>query len=163
MTIDLKGLGLSAWDNLHRRYQRGEPIKRDEIHKALDSGDPVPVELNAMLREVVTRGYRTKQGQGKSEDVEMAAELEKLHGFISHMVATVEACIKDTTTIPHEWGHDLKFKVQNHARQLGAKRRRANYDVKAKTPKERAREVVGEMFGISASAVRDITKKKSYL
>lgn len=161
MTINLKGLGgFTAWSRIERQYQRGEPVTRDQIHEALDSGDPIPVELNPMLREIVTRGYRTTQGRAKSEEVEDALELEKLHGFVSHMVDEISACIKDTSKIKDHWGHNLKYEIQNHARQHRAKRRRAAGNDQSEAPIVRARKIVGQMFGLSHSKIRDITKNK---
>ena len=58
----------TAWEKIELNYKNGEEIFRDDILKALQSGEAVPITLNALIHAVISGEYKFKPGlRGKSK------------------------------------------------------------------------------------------------
>mgnify|MGYP006283471873 CR=1 FL=1 len=153
--MELKHL-FDAWTRIAFRYSRGEHIDRADLEKALESGEPMPANLNPLMLEVIRGRPLAKRGNRKMATVAFAEEMERLHGLISALVNEFAAYIENTTAIPDDWPHETKVEIQQHARQIKSKRRRRAAGTASKGPRERAYEMVATRFDIAPSTCKKI-------
>lgn len=110
MDISKLNVDGAKWWRVLKQWRNGKDIDGIEVRKLLESGDPVPVDANQMLADIVAGEAKLKRGNRAmyNDDILKSPEL------VVGIVRRIEGCIKD----PAKLGEDADDETRAHYQEL---------------------------------------------